>query len=76
MLARAAFVKTCVRSIPFLIDRDTNPPDAQILASTAGFLPQLASVLGAGSFNEGHEQQRFATFLQSGAPPARAMGEC
>ena len=76
VLARASFVATCVRSIPLLIDRDTNPPDAQILASTAGFLPQLASVLGAGSFNEGHEQQRFATFLQSGAPLARAMGEC
>ena len=76
VLARASFVATCVRSIPLLIDRDTNPPDAQTLASTAGFLPQLASVLGACSHNEGHEQQRFATFLQSGAPLARPMGEC
>ena len=58
VLARTAFVETCVRSIPLLIDRDTNPPDAQILASTEGFLPQLAWVLGACSFNEGHEQQR------------------
>ena len=71
-LAPAAFA-TRVRALPLLIARDVNPPDARILSSLSGYMPQLEGLFGAGAFDERNADARFSVFLQSGAPLAAEL---
>ena len=74
-LAPAAFVGSLARSLPLFIDRAQNTlPDAAILTSTRGYMPQLEAFFGAGAFDEGNEQLRFDHFVhRSGTRLAREM---
>jgi hypothetical protein len=74
-LAPAAFVGSLARSLPLFIDRAQNTlPDAAILTSTRGYMPQLEAFFGAGAFDEGNEQLRFDHFAhRSGTRLAREM---
>ena len=77
-LASAAFVGSLARSLPLLIDRAQRTlPDAAILTSTCGYMPQLSnlsSVFGAGAFDESNEQLHFEHFAHhSGTRLAREM---
>ena len=72
-MAPAAFVATCARILPLLIAHDANPPDARILSSLSGYMPQLEGLFGAGAFDERNADARFSVFLQSGAPLAAKL---
>jgi hypothetical protein len=72
-LAPAAFVATCARALPLLIARDVNPPDARVLSSLSGYMPQLEGLFGAGAFDACNLETRFSVFLQSGAPLASEL---
>ena len=52
----------CARALPLLIARDVNPPDARILSSLSGYMPQLESLFGAGAFDERNADTRFRVF--------------
>ena len=69
------FVGSLARSLPLFIDRAQNTlPDAAILTSTRGNMPQLEAFFGAGAFDEGNEQLRFDHFVhRSGTRLAREM---
>lgn len=67
-VAPAAFVGTLCRTVPTF----TDSVDAQG-GLRQGFLPALASVLGARSFDAGGEACRFDVFLASGSPLAHAL---
>ena len=58
-----------------IIERAQNTlPDAAILTSTRGYMPQLEPFFGAGAFDEGNEQLRFDHFVhRSGTRLAHEM---
>jgi hypothetical protein len=60
-LAPAAFMGTCCAVLPSMINRKIDGVDIP------GFAPGLEDVLGAGSFDQGNELQRFATLANSGS---------
>ena len=66
-VAPAAFLGTLCKSLPKFLNTRVNGYEVP------GFLHMLAPVLGERSFERHHEDQRFATFLQSGTPMAHAM---
>eukprot|EP00973_Karenia_brevis_P069999 9732794-Karenia_brevis.AAC.1 len=57
-LAPAAFMGTLCRTVPCMLDR-VGARDVAL----PGFMPQLAPLLGAGSFDAGSEEHRFAGLL-------------
>ena len=59
-LAPAAFVSTVCKALPTFLDRVVDGTEVP------GFLPQLAPLLGQGSFDRGNEDARLTTFLTSG----------
>ena len=61
-MAPAAFIGILCRTIPRMLDHTCEDGSVSI-----GFLPQLVSVLGEGSFDAGAEQQRFAAFVRTGS---------
>ncbi|CAE8642970.1 unnamed protein product [Polarella glacialis] len=67
-LAPAAFLGTLCRTVPLMLD--SLGPDG---VCRQGFLPQLLQMFGAGSFDAGAEESRFAFLLSSGCSLGSAL---
>ena len=67
-LAPAAFIGTLCQALPHMLDAADRNGVVQ-----PGFMPQLAPLLGPGSFDKGSENTRFATLLASGSRLGNAL---
>lgn len=70
-VAPAAFAATACRALPLMLTRRTESG-----LEVPGFLPQLAAVLGAGSFDAGFERTRFAGLIAHGSRVGQVLAKC